>query len=77
MVFADDKGMSLTHVRVMTEPSNVPPVWSPRYLAQVTQGISAEPEAQPDPWEICFSQPASDYVNFRLTLDRQKVIKKF
>lgn len=73
VVFADDKGMSLTHVRVMTEPSNVPPVWSSRYLAQVTQGISAEPEAEREPWEISFSQPASDYVQFRHSLDTNKV----
>ncbi|RZC43131.1 CBM 21 domain containing protein [Asbolus verrucosus] len=73
VVFADDKGMSLTHVRVMTEPSNVPPLWSFRFLAEVTQGLSAEPEAQTEPWEITFPQPASDYVDFRKRLETRKV----
>ena len=73
VVFADDKGMSLTHVRVMTEPSNVPPLWSYRFLAEVTQGLSAEPEAQDEPWEITFPQPASDYVDFRKRLETKKV----
>lgn len=73
VVFADDKGMSLTHVRVMTEPSNVPPVWTNRFLAQVTQGINAEPLAESEPWELTFSQPASDYVDFRKRLDVGKV----
>lgn len=73
VVFADDKGMSLTHVRVMTEPSNVPPVWTNRFLAQVTQGINAEPLAESEPWELTFSQPASDYVDFRKRLDIGKV----
>lgn len=73
VVFADDKGMSLTHVRVMSEPSNVPPLWSVKFLAEVTQGVTAEAEVQKDPWEITFPQPASDYVTFRRKLDNQKV----
>lgn len=73
VVFADDKGMSLTHVRFMTEPSNVPPLWSFRFLAEVTQGITAEAEAQSEPWEITFPQPASDYVDFRKRLEEDKV----
>lgn len=73
VVFADDKGMPLSHVRVMTEPSNVPPIWTNRFLAQVTQGINAEPLATEEPWEIKFTQPASDYVEFRKRLDTCKV----
>ncbi|XP_050305678.1 protein phosphatase 1 regulatory subunit 3B [Anthonomus grandis grandis] len=73
VVFADDRGMSLTHVRVMTEPSGVPPLWSTKFLAEVTQGITAEAEVQQEPWEITFPQPASDYVNFRQKLSDQKV----
>lgn len=73
VVFADDKGMSLTHVRVMTEPSNVPPLWSMRFLAEVTRGVTAEPEVQKEPWEITFVQPASDYVTFRKKLDTDMV----
>lgn len=73
VVFADDKGMSLTHVRIMTEPSNVPPLWSYRFLSEVTQGLSADPVGVEEPWEISFSQPASDYVVFRKRLDNEKV----
>ncbi|KAJ8978397.1 hypothetical protein NQ317_006304 [Molorchus minor] len=73
VVFADDKGMSLTHVRVMTEPSNVPPLWSYRFLAEVTHGINADPETHAEPWEVTFAQPASDYVDFRKRLDTTKV----
>ncbi|XP_044734886.1 protein phosphatase 1 regulatory subunit 3B [Chrysoperla carnea] len=71
VIFADDRGMSLTQVRVMTEPSNVPPLWSLRFLSQVTKGICAEP--LPEPWEITFTQPASDYINFRRKLDTENV----
>ena len=58
-------------VRVMTEPSNVPPVFSFQFLAQVTKGLSAE--VCPEPWEITFSQPASDYLDFRNRLDTENV----
>jgi protein phosphatase 1 regulatory subunit 3A/B/C/D/E len=58
-------------VRVMTEPSNVPPAFSFQFLAQVTKGISAE--VVPEPWEVTFQQPASDYLDFRKRLDSEKV----
>lgn len=73
VVFADDKGMSLTQVRVMTEPSNIPPLWTYRFLAEITQGLNAQPDGIEDPWEITFPQPASDYVVFRKRLDYEKV----
>lgn len=71
VVFADDKGLALTQVRVMTEPSNVPPLWSFQFLAQVTKGITAE--VAPEPWEVTFAQPASDYLDFRHRLDTTNV----
>lgn len=71
VVFADDKGFSLTQVRVMTEPSNVPPAFTCQFLAQVTKGISAE--VAPEPWEVMFPQPASDYLDFRARLDTRNV----
>ncbi|XP_049790886.1 serine-rich adhesin for platelets-like isoform X2 [Schistocerca nitens] len=43
VVFADDKGYSLTQVRVMREPSNAPPTWSLQFLAQVMRDL--EPAA--------------------------------
>ncbi|XP_018324895.1 protein phosphatase 1 regulatory subunit 3B isoform X2 [Agrilus planipennis] len=73
VVFADDRGMSLTHVRIMNEPSNVPPLLSSKFLAEVTKGLTAEPEAKTEPWEVTFQQPASDYVGFRAKLDENKV----
>lgn len=63
MVFADDKGKSLTEIRVMSEPSNVPPLWSIEFLSHVTQGIVVPDLAEE--WTISFKQPASDYLNFR------------
>ncbi|XP_057666942.1 protein phosphatase 1 regulatory subunit 3B isoform X1 [Diorhabda carinulata] len=73
VVFADDKGMSLTHVRVMTEPSHVPPLWSYRFLSNVTQGLNKETVGEIHNWEITFPQPASDYVAFRKRLDTENV----
>ncbi|XP_031766496.2 protein phosphatase 1 regulatory subunit 3C [Galleria mellonella] len=64
VVFADDKGLALEQVKVMTEPSHVPPYWA---LKEVE---SPELERKPPPhvddtWEMKFTQPASDYVEFR------------
>lgn len=73
VVFADDHGRPLTQVRIMTEPSNVPPLWSYKFLAEVTQGMSAEPVATNEPWEITFHQPASNYIEFRKKLQLGKV----
>lgn len=63
VIFADDKGKSLTEVRVMSEPSNVPPLWSIEFLSHVTQGFIT-PDIT-DEWSVSFKQPASDYLNFR------------
>lgn len=73
VVFADDKGMSLTQVRVMTEPSNVPPLWNCRFPAEVSQSLIVEPIPVEETWEITFPQPASDYVVFRKRLDYEKL----
>lgn len=71
VVFADTKGKSLTEVRIMSEPSNVPPLWSIEFLSHVTQGFIS-PELTEE-WTIRFRQPASDYLNFRQKLDAQNV----
>lgn len=55
----------------MTEPSNMPPRWSIQFLTQVTQGACAE--VAPEPWEVTFPQPASDYLDFRRRLDTNNV----
>lgn len=71
VVFADDHGLQLTQVRVMREPSYMPPIWSLQFLAHVTQGmISPVPQEQ---WIVDFVQPASDYVRFRQKLDERNV----
>lgn len=63
VVFADDKGLELEHIKIMSEPSTQPPTWSLQFLAHVTQGmISPVPQEQ---WTIDFRQPASDYLEFR------------
>lgn len=63
VIFADEKGLALVHVKVMSEASTQPPVWSLQFLKNVTQGmIGAEPHEQ---WTIDFRQPASNYIEFR------------
>lgn len=63
VVFADDKGLKLEHVKIMQEASNQPPTWSLQFLAHVTQGmISPVPQ---ELWTIDFRQPASDYLEFK------------
>ena len=71
VVFADDKGLSLTQVKMMTEPSDCPPRWTAEFLEQVTGGASAEVAA--DRWELTFAQPACDYLDFRSRLEKQNL----
>lgn len=71
VVFADDQGGQLTHVRVMKEPSYMPPMWSLQFLAHVTQGmISPVPQEQ---WMVDFRQPASAYLEFRQKVEEHNV----
>lgn len=72
VVFADAKGLSLTQVKMMTEPSDCPPRWTAEFLEQVTGGASADVRTA-DRWELQFAQPASDYLEFRARLDSQNV----
>ncbi len=63
VVFADDRGLKLEHVKIMSEASAQPPQFTLQFLAHVTQGlISPVPKEQ---WSIDFRQPASDYLEFR------------
>lgn len=71
VIFADDEGLSLTEVRVMSEPSNVPPYWSVKFLEQITQGLVSPHPA--DQWAVDFKQPASDYLSFRQKIERDYV----
>lgn len=71
LVFADDQGLPLTSVKLITERPECPPKWSAEFLEQVTGG--AKPEAMPDTWEVTFAQPAADYLGFKTKLDRENV----
>lgn len=64
VIFADDKGLELTQIKVMNEPSNVPPFWSLQFLAEVTHGLIS-PVSTAEQWIVDFKQPASDYLQFR------------
>ncbi|CAB0030455.1 unnamed protein product [Trichogramma brassicae] len=99
VVFADDRGRPLEHVRVIGESSSTPPSWTSSYVASLVRGGLFQPydelehralhEHQPSEavefprkpgsdaylpsWELCFLQPASDYIGFRDKLDRHGV----
>lgn len=80
VVFADDRGRPLTQVRVMSEPSNVPPLWTTAYVAGLTRSLQhsskEDPNAAQDSapaWQVTFPQPASDYLAFRRKLDQGNV----
>ncbi|XP_050545433.1 protein phosphatase 1 regulatory subunit 3B-like isoform X2 [Daktulosphaira vitifoliae] len=77
VVFADDRGLSLTQVRLMNEPSNQPPklMGIAPYLNQspsVLQSTANNPK-QSDQWQLRFPQPASSYLDFRKRLDESGV----
>lgn len=71
VVFADDYGHALTEIRIMSEPSNVPPLWSLEFLSQVTRGMTSP--NPPEQWAVQFRQPASDYLEFKRKLDSKNV----
>ncbi|XP_071166569.1 protein phosphatase 1 regulatory subunit 3B-like [Mytilus edulis] len=70
--FADHRGMALACVKIMTEPSDVPPKIKEEVLAAVRQGATAGVSDQP-PLVINFPQPASDYLAFRDLLEQNCV----
>lgn len=55
----------------MTEPSNMPPQFSLQFLAKVTQHSFVDKISEL--WEVMFSQPASDYLDFRRRLETSNV----
>ena len=71
--FADDLGLALTAVRIMTEPSNTPPLLRSDILSSLTQGAKASVAITTPPLVLNFSQPASDYVSFRERLEKDCV----
>ncbi|VVD05551.1 protein phosphatase 1 regulatory subunit 3C [Leptidea sinapis] len=71
VVFADDRGYALEHVKFMTEPSHVPPYWALKIVSSPPQQRK-QPLAVVDLWEVRFPQPASDYLEFR-----RKITEKY
>ncbi|CAH0403800.1 unnamed protein product [Chilo suppressalis] len=73
VVFADDRGLALEQVKVMTEPSHVPPYWALKVVASPPPERKPPPAPTADLWEIRFVQPASDYVEFRRRITEECV----
>ncbi|VDP12622.1 unnamed protein product [Soboliphyme baturini] len=72
--FADEYGYQLVTVRVMTEPSDVPPRINSAIIRALLGDKMEEAEARPaSTWNINFTQPASDYLNFRRKIDERRV----
>ncbi|KAM3955201.1 glycogen binding subunit 70E [Aphomia sociella] len=65
VVFADDRGFALEQVKVMTEPSHVPPYWALKIVGSPELERKPPPQVVVDLWEARFTQPASDYLEFR------------
>lgn len=74
--FADECGRELFTIRIATEPSDCPPKLSPSVLRRYNISVEEEREASVEPvpaWQLCFKQPAAEYVKFRETLEKDKV----
>ena len=67
--FADHKGLALATVKIMSEPSHMPPTLSPSVLTALTQGATAGVTDQ-QPLVLKFPQPASDYLAFRDRIEK-------
>ena len=70
--FADDFGMSLVYVKIMTDSSDTPPRLCRQILSSLTQGASAAVTVTP-PLVLTFPQPASNYLEFRNRVQRDSV----
>ncbi len=70
--FADENGLALVSVRILTESSDTPPYLRPDILSSLAGGASARVAVSP-PLVLNFSQPASDYIAFREKLEKNFV----
>mgnify|MGYP000379145296 FL=1 len=70
--FADHRGLALTTVRIMSEPSDQPPRLGPEVFKSITKGAEAVGSGLP-PFKLHFQQPASDYMAFREKIERSYV----
>uniref|UniRef100_A0AC35U8B4 CBM21 domain-containing protein n=1 Tax=Rhabditophanes sp. KR3021 TaxID=114890 RepID=A0AC35U8B4_9BILA len=81
--FADEIGKELYTIRVMTEPSDYPPHLSPSILRRYKtveedsdecwDSDSSDNGKSKASWTLTFKQPASEYVKFRESLEKNKV----
>ena len=70
--FADSYGYELATIRIMSEPSEIPPMVRPEILSNLTKGASASVTSVP-PLSLSFNQPAADYVAFRDRVEKNGV----
>lgn len=70
--FADDIGLALEDVRILTESSDVPPNLGPELLAHLNLSSSSL-SVEPLSFIFNFSQPGSDYLNLRNKVEKEKV----
>ena len=70
--FADENGLALWTIREFTESPNSPPLLRRGLLSAITSGASAGVTERP-PLVLKFTQPASDYYQFREKLERLSV----
>jgi protein phosphatase 1 regulatory subunit 3A/B/C/D/E len=74
VAFADELGFPLAEVRVMHEPSDVPPDLNSAVVRALIYNNSVEvPEVELATWALTFEQPISDYLMFRKRLYDQSV----
>ncbi|XP_006825650.1 protein phosphatase 1 regulatory subunit 3B-like [Saccoglossus kowalevskii] len=72
VTFADSNGLALTSVRIMQEPSDLPPALNIQAIGDLTIDEIPQPSATHN-YILDFRQPASDYLEFRDKLERQNV----
>ena len=72
VTFADHRGKPLCDIRIMAESSDQPPRVRPELLASLTLGATAGVSETP-PFELNFSQPASNYLPFREKIEHNLV----
>ncbi|XP_070541184.1 protein phosphatase 1 regulatory subunit 3B-like [Ptychodera flava] len=70
--FADSKGLSLTSVRIMQEPSDMPPALNIQAIGDLIRDETPQPSSTTN-YILDFEQPASNYLDFRDRLEKNNV----
>ncbi|XP_076354191.1 protein phosphatase 1 regulatory subunit 3B-like [Tachypleus tridentatus] len=71
--FADDKGLALTHVQIVTKGSPCPPQWTDRFFSEIVKRIEPQVTQAIINWKVTFPQPVSEQDEFQNKLERQCV----